>query len=136
MLFETDRQDVARSVSEIDKIIGGRLKMARKIAKLSQTELGKSVETSFQQIQKYERGANRISSAALIRFAQALDVPVMYFFEGLSPSVTKRPQRAPSAKAFERFAKSGQAQAILRKFFALHTDEERKLVLSLLDRLG
>lgn len=127
---------MARSVSEIDKIIGGRLKSARQGAKLTQTDLGKFVEASFQQIQKYERGMNRISSAALLQFAQALDVPVMYFFEGLSPSQAAPKRKARPAEAFERFAKSRQAESVLRKFFALRTDEERQLVLSLLNRLG
>jgi transcriptional regulator with XRE-family HTH domain len=126
---------VARSVSEIDKIIGSRLKSVRQGAKLTQTDLGKFVDASFQQIQKYERGMNRISSAALLQFAQALDVPVMYFFEGLSQSQAPK-RKARPAEAFERFAKSRQAESVLRKFFALRTDEERQLVLSLLNRLG
>jgi transcriptional regulator with XRE-family HTH domain len=126
---------VARSVSEIDKIIGSRLKSARQGAKLTQTDLGKFVDASFQQIQKYERGINRISSAALLLFAQALDVPVMYFFEGLSPSRAPKRKVRP-AEAFERFAKSRQAESVLRKFFALRTNEERELVIGLLNRLG
>jgi transcriptional regulator with XRE-family HTH domain len=119
----------------VDKIIGSRLKAARLGAKLTQSDLGKIVASSFQQIQKYERGMNRISSAALVQFAQALDLPVMYFFENL-PGLTASPQRKANAPgAFERFAKSRQAENLLRSFYALRTQEERDTIVKLLDIL-
>lgn len=124
-----------RSVSDVDKIIGSRLKAARVGAKLTQSDLAKSVASSFQQIQKYERGMNRISSAALLQFARALDLPVMYFFENL-PGLAASPKRKARAPVvFERFAKSHQAESLLRKFYALRTQEQRDTILKLLDIL-
>jgi transcriptional regulator with XRE-family HTH domain len=60
---------------QIDIEIGARLRVARKARGFSQTELGDSIGVTFQQIQKYERGANRISCSALILLAGALQVP-------------------------------------------------------------
>ena len=66
---------------------------------MSQTDLGKAVGLTFQQVQKYERGFNRISSSRLFEFAKVLDVPVTHFFEGMdvAPAGTKRKPGRPRA---------------------------------------
>ena len=68
---------------EVDCHVGRRLRVGRLMAGLSQTELGSAIDTVFQQIQKYENGSNRIPASALFRLAQALKVPVSFFYEGL-----------------------------------------------------
>jgi transcriptional regulator with XRE-family HTH domain len=68
--------DPDAAAARIDRDIGTRLRLARKARGLSQTELGQAVGVSFQQLQKYERGTNRVSSAALVLFARKLKVPV------------------------------------------------------------
>lgn len=64
---------------------------------MSQTDLGKAVGLTFQQVQKYERGFNRISSSRLFEFAKVLDVPVAHFFDGMDASAgsTKRKPGRP-----------------------------------------
>ena len=66
----------------IDVSVGSRLRKIRKMRGLTQTQLGEAVGLTFQQIQKYERGTNRISASKLVRFAQYLKVPVISMFEG------------------------------------------------------
>jgi len=68
----------------VDIHVGARLRARRKIIGLSQDDIGKSVGVTFQQIQKYERGTNRIGSSRLYEFSRILDVPVSYFFENFS----------------------------------------------------
>ena len=65
----------------IDVEIGERLKQARVTARLSQTELGTHLGISFQQVQKYEKGINRISSGRLYKVARVLGVKITYFFD-------------------------------------------------------
>jgi len=65
----------------IDVHVGGRLRLRRTLMGLSQTELAKSVNLTFQQVQKYESGANRVSASRLYHIAEALDVPVSFFFD-------------------------------------------------------
>jgi len=72
----------------IDTHVGQRLKARRVGLRISQSEIGKALDVTFQQIQKYENGANRIGASNLYRLAQALNVEVSYFFEDL-PSATK-----------------------------------------------
>lgn len=64
----------------VDLFVGQRLKAARLTSGLSQAELGKAMGLSFQQVQKYERGTNRISASMLVRAGKALGVPVADFF--------------------------------------------------------
>ncbi len=68
---------------KIDLLLGRRLRGRRRLMGLTQSQLAQMVGVRFQQIQKYEAGANRISAARLWRFCQALEVEVAYFFEGL-----------------------------------------------------
>src|SRR5271155_2253933 len=70
---------------KIDLLLGRRLRGRRRLIGLTQSQLALRVGVRFQQIQKYESGANRISAARLWRFCQALDVPVDYFYDGLRP---------------------------------------------------
>lgn len=69
--------------SRIDALVGARVRMLRERRKMSQTALGDSIGVSFQQVQKYERGANRISASALFHIARTLGVSPADFFEGL-----------------------------------------------------
>jgi transcriptional regulator with XRE-family HTH domain len=68
----------------IDLLLGRRLRNRRRLMGLTQNQLAVKVGVRFQQIQKYESGANRISASRLWSFAQALEVPVAYFFDGLA----------------------------------------------------
>ncbi len=58
---------------------------------MNQTQLGEKLGITFQQIQKYERGANRISASRLYQLTRILDVPVLYFFDGLDEGAIARP---------------------------------------------
>jgi len=69
---------------EIDYHVGKRLRRRRRLLGLTQQALGEMVGIRFQQIQKYECGANRISAARLFELSEALSVPIQYFYEGLS----------------------------------------------------
>lgn len=65
----------------LDTHIGKRLRLQRTLAGLSQKNIGEAIGVTFQQIQKYERGVNRVSAALLFQFAKLFGVPVSYFFE-------------------------------------------------------
>ena len=73
-------------VHPVDLYVGKKLKFRRNILGLSQEQLGKEIGVTFQQIQKYEKGLNRISSGRLYDFAKILNVDIKNFFEGYSES--------------------------------------------------
>jgi transcriptional regulator with XRE-family HTH domain len=68
--------------SSVDKIVGRNIRIYRLAKGISQTDLGDSLDITFQQIQKYEHGANRVGSGRLFKIASVLEVPVTAFFEG------------------------------------------------------
>jgi transcriptional regulator with XRE-family HTH domain len=70
---------------DIDQHVGARLRMRRTMLGMSQSQLGKTAGITFQQVQKYERGVNRVSASKLYRFASVLGVSVAFFFEGVGP---------------------------------------------------
>ncbi len=67
----------------VDVHVGGRVRMRRTLLGMTQTDLADALELTFQQVQKYERGLNRIAASRLYALSQILDVPVPCFFEGL-----------------------------------------------------
>jgi transcriptional regulator with XRE-family HTH domain len=71
----------------VDIHVGSRVRLRRTLLGLSQEKLGEAVGLTFQQIQKYERGANRIGASRLFEFSRILDVPVSFFFDDM-PEVT------------------------------------------------
>jgi transcriptional regulator with XRE-family HTH domain len=71
-----------RNPEPIDGVVGKHIRLRRLAKGMSQTELGKRVGVTFQQVQKYEKGVNRVGASRLLRIAEVLEVPVSYFFEG------------------------------------------------------
>ena len=78
----------------IDVHVGSRVRLRRTLLGMSQEKLGDAIGLTFQQVQKYERGANRVGSSRLFDLARVLEVPIAYFFEDMEASVAnKSPSR-------------------------------------------
>jgi len=84
----------------IDVHVGARLRLCRKSQGMSQGALASQLGMTFQQVQKYERGVNRISASVLFTIAQVLKVPVSHFFEGLPGQVSQHHGEAGPTPAF------------------------------------
>jgi len=69
-----------RSPTDIDRFVGQRVRLARKIAKISQQNLGATIGVTYQQVQKYENGTDRIGAGRLFQVAQSTDQPIEFFF--------------------------------------------------------
>ncbi|SMF15854.1 Transcriptional regulator, contains XRE-family HTH domain [Tistlia consotensis] len=78
---------------ELDAEIGRRLREARIVRGMSQTELGDALGITFQQIQKYEKGLNRIGSGRLFKISRILHLPVTYFYDGLEEAASRSPKQ-------------------------------------------
>lgn len=77
-----------RSADAVDLHVGERIRARRQELNLSQSRLGEVVGVTFQQVQKYERGGNRVGAGRLFRIASFLEVPVEYFYDGLDGTQT------------------------------------------------
>lgn len=98
----------------IDKHIGKRVKDVRILNGFSQQELGNELGLTFQQVQKYESGKNRISSSKLFCISQTFDVPITYFFKGLDDGISTEspldltPELIKLIKGYQSLSKEGQ----------------------------
>ncbi|OYX35806.1 MAG: transcriptional regulator [Caulobacterales bacterium 32-69-10] len=79
-----DLAELERAPNPVDLHVGARIRMRRKLLSVSQERLAEQLGLTFQQVQKYERGANRVSASKLYEIARALQTSVAYFFDGLA----------------------------------------------------
>jgi len=80
----------SKSPSGIDRIVGQRLRWRRRELRLTQEQLGERLGLTFQQVQKYEKGVNRISAGRLFEMASQLSVPIGYFYDGVDEVVSSQ----------------------------------------------
>jgi transcriptional regulator with XRE-family HTH domain len=100
----------------VDIHVGKRIKTLRKLRGMSQSSLGDSVGLAFQQIQKYEHGANRIGASRLFEFSQIFDVPVSYFFDDMDLEISGQP--VPEAANLNIF-NSPEATTLAHAYYRL-----------------
>jgi transcriptional regulator with XRE-family HTH domain len=96
--------------NDIDLHLGKRLRRRRRLLGLTQQQLAGACGVRFQQIQKYECGANRISAARLFQLSEALEVPVGYFYDGISTS-----SQAPVANDLQREERGESGEVLARR---------------------
>ena len=111
--------------NDIDVHLGKRLRRRRRLLGLTQQQLAETVGVRFQQIQKYECGANRISAARLWQLSEALEVPVGYFYDGLS--AVRREMVGKAAESGEMFARK-ETLDLVRAYYLLGERPRRRLL--------
>ena len=79
---------MAEETNEIDRYVGGRVRQLRNRRGMTQRQLAKAIGVTYQQLQKYESGVNRMGAGRLYRIAEALGVPLGYFFEGVEAATS------------------------------------------------
>lgn len=111
--------------NDIDLYVGKRLRRRRRLLGLTQQQLAESVGIRFQQIQKYECGANRISASRLFELSEALHVPVQYFYDGLADEA-----QAPMSGADLNPDVMSQKETIdlIRAYYRLSEGPRRRLL--------
>lgn len=122
----------------VDVHVGRRLKSKRIMLGMSQEDLGQETGVTFQQIQKYERGLNRIGSSRLYEFSCILDVPVSFFFEGLYDDSEKKAQVAKEEKQLfehENLANK-EVLGLIRAYNGIEDQHLRKKIYALVKSLS
>ena len=123
--------------SPIDVHVGGRLRLRRTLLGLSQEKMGAAVGVTFQQIQKYERGVNRVVASRLFRFAEALDVPVGFFFEGYEEENREgQPADPLDRNASEDLLYKGETLSLIRNYYGIKDDTLRQGIFDLVEMLN
>ena len=122
----------------IDKHVGSRVRMRRMMLGMSQEKLGDSLGLTFQQVQKYEKGTNRIGASRLQQISLILQVPVSFFFEG-APPPPGRPQgmgEAPSPAYVTDFLASSDGLSLVRAFVRIENPKLRRRIVELVQEMG
>jgi transcriptional regulator with XRE-family HTH domain len=129
---------MTQTPNPVDVHVGKRLRLRRTLLGLSQEKLGEHLGLTFQQVQKYERGTNRIGSSRLYRLSRVLEVPVSYFFEDLDdpmgpPTGSVNRHEGPAASnPMER----RETLELVRAYYRIDDVEVRRRVLDLVKALS
>ena len=121
----------------VDVYVGRRLRLRRTITAMSQEALGKQIGVTFQQIQKYERGINRMGASRLYDFAKALGVQISYFFEGFGGYVMEDGTMAIAAEsnsqAYDHDAVNNrESLEVMRAYYRIKNPQVRKRIIDLI----
>jgi transcriptional regulator with XRE-family HTH domain len=135
--FLMPRVQTVKSPNPTDKHVGRRVCMRRKMLSMSQTELGAALGLTFQQVQKYENGTNRISASRLQQIAHALQVPISFFFEDpLKPNVGSSGRQARSPDYVTEFLTTTDGLALARAFTSIEDRKVRRSIVKLVEEIA
>jgi transcriptional regulator with XRE-family HTH domain len=123
-----------------DKHVGSRVRMRRMMLAMSQEKLGDALGLTFQQVQKYEKGTNRIGASRLQQIAHILQVPVAFFFEG-APAVQSGPRQeglaeAPSPAYVSDFLATSDGLALTKAFMRIPDSKLRRRIVDLVEQIA
>lgn len=121
-----------------DKHVGSRVRMRRMMLGMSQEKLGDALGLTFQQVQKYEKGANRIGASRLQQIAHILQVPVSFFFEGAPNVPGHLPDglaEAPSPEYVSDFLATSDGLALTKAFMRIKDAKLRRRIVDLVEQI-
>lgn len=126
-----------KSPNPIDKHVGSRVRMRRMMLGMSQEKLGDALGVTFQQVQKNEKGINRIGASRLQQLSSILQVPVPFFFEGApnSPGQHKGTGAAPSPGYVSDFLATSDGLALTKAFMRIEDIKLRRCIVHLVEEI-
>ncbi|MEO1015787.1 MAG: helix-turn-helix transcriptional regulator [Pseudomonadota bacterium] len=134
--------DKKKKPHPIDAHVGGRVRLRRTMLGMSQDKLGEALGLTFQQVQKYEKGTNRIGASRLFQIAHILDVPIQFLFDGLEAGESRLsgfaedgPKEDP-AGPFMRFMSSPEGVDLCRHFSQIEDPRVRRRLIELVKTLA
>jgi transcriptional regulator with XRE-family HTH domain len=126
---------MAQKPNSVDIYVGSRVRMRRLILNMSQTKLADAIALTFQQVQKYEKGTNRVGSSRLQQIANVLQVPVTFFFDG-APGQPKISGKAPSPAFVSDYLSTADGLALTRAFMRLPNAKIKRSIVALVEQIA
>jgi transcriptional regulator with XRE-family HTH domain len=130
-----DKHVRARRADNRDAEVGRRVRSRRLECRLSQTELADRIGVTFQQVQKYEKGVNRIGAGRLQRISEALEVPISFFFSGSTSGNATR-EAAGGAESIFGFMQTSGSVRIVKAFHKIKSRKARQLLVEMAEELA
>jgi transcriptional regulator with XRE-family HTH domain len=133
-----ERPMTKKSPNPIDKHVGSRVRMRRMMINMSQEKLGEKLGITFQQIQKYEKGTNRIGASRLQQIANVLGVPVGFFFEGapVPDGSAKGFSEAASPAYVSDFLATSDGLSLTKAFMKVTDPKVRRRIVDLVEAIA
>ena len=128
-----------KAPNPIDKHVGSRVRMRRMMLAMSQEKLGDALGLTFQQVQKYEKGTNRIGASRLQQISTILQVPVAFFFEGAPDTVDgvrSTIKDAPSPAYVSDFLATSDGLALTKAFMRITDAKLRRRIVDLVEQIA
>ena len=127
-----------KTPNPIDRHVGSRVRMRRMMLAMSQTDLGDALGLTFQQVQKYEKGTNRVGASRLQHISHVLQVPVAFFFEGAphQPGQPKGLGEAPSPAYVFDFLATSDGLALTKAFMRIKESKLRRRIVDLVEEIA
>jgi transcriptional regulator with XRE-family HTH domain len=125
-----------KAPNPIDKHVGSRVRMRRMMLSMSQEKLGDALGLTFQQVQKYEKGTNRIGASRLQQIAHILQVSVSFFFEGAPHSPGGGMSEAPSPAYVADFLATSDGLSLTKAFMRIKSNKLRRRIVDLVEQIA
>jgi transcriptional regulator with XRE-family HTH domain len=126
-----------KQANPVDGQVGNRVRLRRMLVGMSQERLGELLGLTFQQVQKYEKGVNRIGAGRLYQVAQILGVPINYFYEGVIQQSAESIRNGDSSTPpVMEFLSSGEGLQLTLAFMRIRDSKVRKRVIDLVKSLA
>ena len=127
-----------KAPNPIDKHVGSRVRMRRMMLSMSQEKLGDALGLTFQQVQKYEKGTNRIGASRLQQISHILQVPVSFFFEGAPnlPGQTSGLGEAPSPAYVSDFLATSDGLSLTKALMRIKNGKLRRRIVDLVEQIA
>lgn len=119
----------------IDQHVGSRIRLRRMSLRMSQEKLGESLGVTFQQVQKYEKGTNRVGASRLQKIAEVLNAPISFFFEE-APGALHSPIETVETSSLSKVLASKEFLSLVNSFSAIRDPKVRQKVVDLVDALA
>jgi transcriptional regulator with XRE-family HTH domain len=128
----------SKAPNPVDRHVGSRVRMRRLMVGMSQEKLGDALGLTFQQIQKYEKGTNRIGASRLQQISEILQVPVAFLFEGVPGGAVNADgvSDAPSPAYVADFLATSEGLALIRAFTHIPDIKLRRAIVDLVQQIG
>ena len=138
--FEETQEMSTKAPNPVDKHVGSRVRMRRIMLGMSQEKLGEALGLTFQQVQKYEKGTNRVGASRIQQICEILQVPVSFLFEGSPTGISKAEglseAPAPSPAYVSDFLATSEGLALTRAFTRITDAKLRRSIVDMVEQIA
>lgn len=125
-----------KAPNSIDRHVGNRVRMRRLMLGISQEQLGEGLGLTFQQVQKYEKGTNRVCASRIQQISEILQVPVSFLFDGIRTDSSSVDDLSEAPSYVSEFLSTSQGLALIRAFSGITDPKLRRSIVELVEQIA